>query len=137
MTDFDMSSSVLDGFCQPHPFIAQTVDQAPNSSGVHIVWGPGSEDGVVYVGQTGNLRDRLRQHLSGGRQSSVLHKQVGQLLDQSGPASASRDAIREWLADCRVAWVETTDDEAVKGDLVDAFNPRFNQLRTAPASAGS
>ena len=128
MNDSNGFSKLLEGFSEPRPFTLATVGDAPRGSGVHVVGGPEPDDGIVYVGHTGALRDRLRNHLNGGRQSSVLHDQVGQLLDGDEPGSASRDAIREWLATCRISWIEVEDHQGLKGRLVEALRPRFNRL---------
>ncbi|MBM0255481.1 hypothetical protein [Micromonospora sp. 4G55] len=59
---------------------------------------------VIYVGRTRRgLRDRRRQHLTGSRESSVLHEQVGQLLDAPGNAASAAD-IAGWLGRCEVRW---------------------------------
>src|SRR4051812_37137729 len=88
---------LLAGFTDLEPFTADAVGTAPNEPGVHAVWGPEPDDGIIYVGQTRTLRTRLRQHLSGDRQASVLFEQVGELLDRDEPESATREAIQEWL----------------------------------------
>lgn len=86
---------------------------------------------VVYVGSTGDLRRRLRQHLTGNRGSSVLHDQVGQLLDTPDNA-ASATEIAAWLGRCTVRWYETDEPESAKEALVLALKPRFNRRVPAP-----
>lgn len=48
---------------------------------------------VVYVGTTGNLRC-LRQHPARKRGSSVLHEQVGHLVDKPGYEASAADIAR-------------------------------------------
>ncbi len=51
---------------------------------------------IVYVGKTGDLGRRLGEHLQGGRQASVLHEQIGEMLDRPGH-TASGAEIRDRL----------------------------------------
>ncbi|WP_203857932.1 HNH endonuclease [Plantactinospora mayteni] len=90
------------------------------------------DDGeVVYVGETGHLRQRLRTHLRGNRGSSVLHKQVGEELDSTGTTIASADDIAGWLGERTLRWQVTEKRLALKAALVSRLNPRFNhQLRS-------
>ncbi len=60
------------------------VASALRAPGVHVVLDRGT---VVYVGWTGDLRRRLRQHLTGNRGSSALRGQAGQELDNVGPVA--------------------------------------------------
>lgn len=123
-----MPDTVLDdllaGFTPALPYTREAVADAPRASGAHVVLECGV---VVYVGYTGNLRNRLRQHLTGNRDSSVLHQQVGQILDRPDRA-ASADDIAGWLGRCEVRWQETENPEGTKEALVLALRPRFNRL---------
>ncbi|GAB3799747.1 GIY-YIG nuclease family protein [Micromonospora zhanjiangensis] len=113
---------LLGDFTSPRPFTADTVVAAPPAPGVHVVL---DRDTIVYVGWTGNLRRRLRQHLTGNRESSVLHKQVGELLDRQGCPSTAPD-IAAWLGRQTVSWCESTTPKELKAELVTTFGPRFN-----------
>ncbi|SCE69717.1 hypothetical protein [Micromonospora mirobrigensis] len=86
---------------------------------------------VLYVGRTGNLRDRLRQHLTGNRDSSVLHQQVGAELDRRGPVATAAD-IADWLGGREVRWQETDNPEGTKEALLLALKPRFNRQLPKP-----
>ena len=114
---------LLSGFPAPQPYTIEAAARAPRSPGVHVVLDHGT---VVYVGYTGNLRHRLRQHLTGNRGSSVLHDQVGQLLDKPGHEASAED-IAGWLGRCEVRWQETDNPEGTKEALVLALKPRFNR----------
>ncbi|HEX5542379.1 MAG TPA: hypothetical protein VFX60_12610 [Micromonospora sp.] len=125
MTD---PSGLLAGFSDPQPFTPDTAAKAPTAPGVHVVLDRGA---VIYVGSTGNLRRGLRQHLRGNRRSSVLHEQVGQLLDtreQTAPATE----IAEWLAGYAVSWSETDNPAGAKDALVVATMPCFNRRIPKP-----
>ncbi len=116
-------------FTDPVPFTVSSVYAAPAESGVHVVADADGE--VLYVGSTGNLRDRLREHLQGDREASVLHDQVGATLDSPDrPATAAE--IREWLERCTVRWRTTDDPQGVKAELVRTFTPRFNRAVELP-----
>ncbi|GAA0403440.1 hypothetical protein GCM10009541_53250 [Micromonospora gifhornensis] len=122
-----MSASSIDdllsGFTAPRPYTREVAGSAPSAPGVHVVLDGGT---VIYVGRTGNLRNRLRQHLTGNRESSVLHQQVGQHLDRRGPV-ATADDIAAWLGRREVRWLETDNPEGTKDALVLALTPRFNR----------
>ncbi|MEV0156014.1 GIY-YIG nuclease family protein [Micromonospora sp. NPDC050686] len=114
---------LLANFTPPQPYTMEAADGAPTSPGVHVVLDRGT---VVYVGYTGNLRNRLRQHLTGNRDSSVLHEQVGQLLDKPGHEASAVD-IADWLGRREVRWQETDNPDGTKEALVLALKPRFNR----------
>lgn len=126
-------TDLLAGFTAAQPYTIDAAASAPSSPGVHVVLDAGT---VVYVGWTGNLRRRLRQHLTGNRAASVLHDQVGQLLDTPGSAAPAAD-IAGWLGRCTVRWQETDNPEGTKDTLVVALHPCFNRQvpkqRRAPA----
>ncbi|MEU8162449.1 GIY-YIG nuclease family protein [Micromonospora parva] len=117
------SDDPLSGFSPARPYTRDTAGDAPQTPGVHVVVENGE---VVYVGSTGDLRRRLRQHLTGNRGSSVLHDQVGRLLDQHGAPAAAAD-IANWLAHCDLRWPRTDDARGVKEALVATLGPRFNR----------
>ncbi|MEV0131167.1 GIY-YIG nuclease family protein [Dactylosporangium sp. NPDC050688] len=119
---------LLADFTGARPYTPETAASAPSSAGVHVVLEQGT---VVYVGATGDLRRRLRQHLTGNRGSSVLHDQVGQLLDTPG-STASAGEIAAWLGECTVRWYETDNPEGTKETLVLALKPRFNRQVPKP-----
>ncbi|SCF34577.1 hypothetical protein GA0074695_5863 [Micromonospora viridifaciens] len=127
-----MIDSLLSGFTAPQPYTMEAAAGAPRAPGVHVVLDGGV---VVYVGYTGNLRGRLRQHLTGSRDSSVLHEQVGQLLDKPGHEAPAAD-IADWLGRCEVRWQETDNPEGRKEALVLALKPRFNRQIPKPRKAG-
>ncbi|GLY21812.1 GIY-YIG nuclease family protein [Micromonospora sp. NBRC 101691] len=117
------NDNLLSGFTPALPYTRDAVASAPQAAGVHVVLEGGV---VIYVGYTRNLRTRLRQHLTGNRESSVLHDQVGQELDKRGPVATSAD-IADWLGRCEVRWRTDENPEAAKHALVLAFQPRFNR----------
>src|SRR5262245_61252244 len=121
--------SLPEGFTVPLPFRAESVQTAPSAPGVHLVIDDANE--IVYVGKTGDLRRRLGQHLQGDRQASVLHEQVGEMLDRPGH-TASGAEIREWLGRCSISWQLSDDPAALKAELVAALAPRFNRAPESP-----
>ncbi|HAS08932.1 MAG TPA: hypothetical protein DCS55_00175 [Acidimicrobiaceae bacterium] len=122
---------LLDGFTEPCVFDGDHLRGAPDEPGVHIVYGADSDE-IVFVGHSAKLRSRMRQHLSGDRDASVLYEQVGELLDGDRPESADRDAIQAWLAKCRISWKVDNDRVQLKRKLIGEFSPTFNRLRIAP-----
>ncbi|GAA1550812.1 hypothetical protein GCM10009827_084340 [Dactylosporangium maewongense] len=122
MSDLSYGDLLAD-FSDAQPYTPETAASAPSSAGVHVVL---ERNVVAYVGSTGDLRRRLRQHLTGNRGSSVLHDQVGQDLD-TPDHTASAAEIAAWLGQCAVRWYETDNPEGVKDTLILAFKPRFNR----------
>ncbi|MEV0881203.1 HNH endonuclease [Micromonospora echinofusca] len=125
-----MSDSTLDGlldaFTESKPFTRDTAAHAPLAPGTHVVLLDGD---IVYVGETGRtLRERLGAHLRGNRGSSVLHKQVGELLDRELGRQANAAEIAAWLGRCEIRWRETGDPKALKEALLAHVAPRFNRL---------
>ncbi|MEU8044339.1 HNH endonuclease [Micromonospora echinofusca] len=125
-----MPDSTLDGlldtFAESKPFTPDTAAQAPLAPGAHVVLLDGD---IVYVGETGRtLRERLGAHLRGNRGSSVLHKQVGELLDRELGRQANAAEIAAWLGRCEIRWRETGDPKALKEALLAHVAPRFNRL---------
>ncbi|MFG1953063.1 GIY-YIG nuclease family protein [Micromonospora sp. NPDC048830] len=117
------TEDLLADFTPARPYTRDTLADAPNTPGVHTVLERGV---VIYVGRTKNLRNRMRQHLTGDRQASVLHEQVGAQLDNLGP-EATADDIAEWLGGCDIRWLETDNPEATKDSLILALKPRLNR----------
>ncbi|MFG2102508.1 HNH endonuclease [Micromonospora echinaurantiaca] len=130
---------LLVGFSPAQPYTREVAASAPRGLGVHVVF---DGDEVIYVGNTTMqpLRDRLRQHLTGNRGSSALHKHVGRWLDERLGREATTAEIADWLGGCEVRWRETDDPEGLKDALLQRVRPRFNrqlsgqaQSRGAPA----
>jgi hypothetical protein len=122
------ADDLLAGFTPAQPYTMAAAAGAPASPGVHVVLDGGT---VIYVGYTSNLRSRLRQHLTGNRDSSVLHQQVGRELDKLGPVATATD-IADWLGRREVRWQETDNPEGTKEALVLALKPRFNRQVPKP-----
>ena len=96
------SDDTLSGFTEPVAYDSDHVKEAEEKEGVHVVW---NRDGdLIYVGRSSKQRTRLRQHLNGDRGASVLHKQVGDLLDRLLEREATKEEIRSWLGSSTVAW---------------------------------
>lgn len=123
MTNLDSS---LDGFTERLPFVNESLQAAPDLPGVHVVWDP--EGRPLYVGHTLHLRSRMRNHVSGTREGSVLRDKIGKLLDKPD-REATPEEIRAFLAKCQVAWKPTEDRFELKAGLMDLLDPAFNELR--------
>jgi hypothetical protein len=122
-------NDLLAGFTAPRPYTMEAAAGAPGAPGVHVVLEGGV---VIYVGRTRRgLRERMRQHLTGNRESSVLHEQVGQEIDKLGTVATAKD-IADWLGRCEVRWLETDNPEGTKEALVLALKPRFNRQVPKP-----
>lgn len=127
----DGAISPFDGFSEPASFTSDTVRSAPNAAGVHVVFDPSGSP--IYVGSSGDLRRRLSNHLRGGRESSVLHDQVGAELDRPEQRATSAD-IAAWLGGCTISWRLSEDLQQLKAQLVMQLSPRFNRVVEQPWS---
>lgn len=134
MTERVRPDGALEGFSVPLVLTRENVSRVPDVQGVHVVWDPTGE--LIYTGQSKGQRTRLRQHLTGDRAASVLHKQVGEMLDAELGREAPQGDIEEWLGRCTFSWKEDSEPAALKTLLMDEFSPRFNTNRPG-ASSGS
>ncbi len=121
--------SLPEGFAVPVSFGSDDVRTVPSAPGVDLVIDPSGE--IVYAGKTGDLRRALGEHMQGDRQASVLHEQVGELLDRPRH-TASGEEIREWLGRCTVSWRLSDDPAGLKAELVATLSPRFNRAPESP-----
>ena len=101
----------------------RAVDDAP---GVHVVYRPDGR--ALYVGMSRQTRTRIRQHLTGDREASILHEKVGRRLDRELGRSATRDEIRGWLEQCSFAVVYTDDISETKAALMEELDPELNEV---------
>jgi hypothetical protein len=120
----------LEGFSEPAALTAAGVAEVPESSGVHVVWDEAGR--LVYVGHSGRQRSRLREHLAGNRQTSILHDKVGRLLDREFERPARSEEIRSLLTRWTFAWRETAAPEELKAQIMDRFHPMLNERRPGP-----
>lgn len=120
------NTNTLDGFSSPVPYRTDAIAAVDDRQGVHVVSGPSND--VIFVGRSAKTRTRLRQHLTGDRGASVLHKQVGEVLDAELGRQASKDEIREWLEKCTVAWKYDDNPAPLKARIMDELSPRFNTV---------
>lgn len=119
---------VLVGFSGPASLADEdTLRTVPDASGVHVVWG--STGRLLYVGQSTQTRSRLRMHLSGDREASILHEKVGRRLDRELGRRAGRDEIRAWLERCTFAYRLTEHPAALKARIMDELQPELNEVR--------
>lgn len=88
----------------------------PNSTGVHVVWDRSGR--LLYPGQSTRTRSRVREHLSGDREASILHEKIGRRLDRQLGRTASRDEIRDWLVGCTFAYLMTSDASSLKARIM-------------------
>lgn len=116
----------LEGFSEPAPFIEANLSPVPPTSGVHVVWRPTGEILFAGLSRKGQLA-RLRDHLAGDRDASVLHKGVGLELDQQLGRTATRDEIRGYLRTCEFAWRSIKNPGEVKKRIMLELLPALNK----------
>ena len=117
----------LDGFSSPVPLTDSTLADLLDDPGVHVFW---NRDGqLLYVGETNHLRDRLRQHLSGSRTSSILREKIGRILDQDLGRDATADEITGYLRAGTFAWCSTANASQLKARIMDELRPALNDVR--------
>ncbi len=93
---------------------------------MHVVYRPDGR--ALYVGMSKHTRTRIRQHLTGDREASILHEKVGRQLDRELGRAATRDEIRAWLEHCSFAVVYTDDISATKAALMAELDPELNEV---------
>jgi hypothetical protein len=125
----EIERSLPEGFTVPVPFSPDDEQAAPNAPGVYLVIDTSGK--VVYADKMDDLQRGFREHLRGDRRTSVLHEQVGELLDRPGHIASSEE-IREWLGRCTISWRRSDDSAALKAELVAALSPRFNRVPEPP-----
>ncbi|WP_299442124.1 hypothetical protein [uncultured Phycicoccus sp.] len=94
--------------------------------GVHVVYRPGGR--ALYVGLSGSTRSRVRMHLTGDREASILHEKVGRILDKELGRTATREEIRAWLERCTFRVTYTEDTRQVKAALINELSPELNEV---------
>jgi excinuclease UvrABC nuclease subunit len=112
--------------------------EVPSEPGVHAWFREGR---CVYVCETGNLRSRLRTHLSTSRDLSrstfrswVAVREVGRAREYTRrrPSVMTDDEIAvvtAWIRECSVAWITTNtkkDAALLKAALVAEHRPSLN-----------
>lgn len=118
---------VLARFSRPSPFSPESLDGLQDAPGVHVVWGGNGR--LLYAGSSRTTRTRLRQHLTGDREGSVLHDKVGRLLDDRLGRPATRDDIRGELQSGWFAVAFAPEPDRLKAQVMDALRPPLNKIR--------
>ena len=112
---------------KPQPLSDETAIAAlEDNPGVHVVFRPDGRP--LYVGMSRHTRTRIRQHLTGDREASILHEKVGRMLDRELGRAATRDEIRAWLEQCSFAVIYTDDLAATKAALMSELTPELNEV---------
>lgn len=125
----------LDGFSEPRPLERGELGSIPDKSGVHLVRDASADP--LYVGYSGRTRERLRDHLGGDRQASVLHQKMGQELDAELGRPATASEIEDRLNTCSFQFKLSDRPKELKAQVMAALHPRFNDVTPAPeAHAG-
>ncbi|MDT0184324.1 DUF3578 domain-containing protein [Microbacterium sp. ARD31] len=128
-------SDPLEGFSDPQPLERAELGNVPDEPGVHLV--RDASGNPLYVGYSGRTRERLRDHLGGDRQASVLHQKMGQELDAELGHPATASQIEQRLNTCSVQFKLSDRPKALKAQVMAALHPRFNDVTPTPeAPAG-
>lgn len=127
-----MPDDLLAGFAGPVELTAAGIQSLPHDTGVQVVLD--QEGRALYVGLTGDLRDRASQHVSGDRQGSALRNNAGDLLSTQLGREVTEPEITDYLAQQQLRWLVTADNQDVKARLIDQLNPLLNR---APSGAAT
>ena len=117
----------LYGFTIPAALDANEVAGVPNEPGVHVVWD--TDRVLLFAGSSTQMRDRLRQHLSGDRTSSILREKVGRRLEHELGRESSSTEITSFLRRCTFAWRRQAEPDRLKARIMDELRPVFNDIR--------
>ncbi|QNN53565.1 MrcB family domain-containing protein [Nocardioides mesophilus] len=126
-------SDPLEGFTEPRPLTRSELGGIPDEQGVHVVHDQSGEP--LYVGYSSRTRERMRQHLAGDRQASVLHQKMGQQLDEELGHPATAADIERALGACSFQFRLSDQPKALKARLMSSLNPRFNDVAPVPEAA--
>lgn len=123
-------SDPLEGFSEPRPLARTELHDVPDEQAVHVVWD--AAGAPLYVGYSGRTRERLREHLAGDRQASILHHKLGLELDVELAREATAEDIESRLNDCSFQFKLSDRPKALKAQLMAKLSPRFNEVLPSP-----
>jgi len=119
------NSSILDSFSMPETLTELNINELPESPGVHLIY---YEDTLLYVGETGNTRRRITEHMRSHHASGdtfINHSQKKFGLDLSKDEDKNKfDQLRSNMT---IIYKLTEEKETLKNTLIDELKPEFNQ----------
>jgi len=119
------TEDILEGFSAPEVLTSLSINELPKSPGVHLIY---YEDTLLYVGETGNTRRRITEHMRSHHASGdtfINHSQKKFGLDLAKDEDKSKfDQLRSNMT---IIYKLTEEKEALKNKLIDELKPEFNQ----------
>ena len=116
---------ILQGFSKPEILTSLNINELPESPGVHLIY---YEDTLLYVGETGNTRRRITEHMRSHHASGdtfINHSQKKFGLDLSNDEDKNKfDQLRSNMT---IIYKLTKEKEALKNKLIDELKPEYNQ----------
>ena len=116
---------ILEGFSAPEVLTSIRINELPESPGVHLIY---HEDTLLYVGETGNTRRRITEHMRSHHASGdtfINHSQKKFGLDLAKDEDKSKfDQLRSNMT---IIYKLTEEKEALKNKLIDELKPEYNQ----------
>jgi hypothetical protein len=116
---------ILQGFSKPEILTSLNINELPESPGVHLIY---YEDTLLYVGETGNTRRRITEHMRSHHASGdtfINHSQKKFGLDLSNDEDKNKfDQLRSNMT---IIYKLTEEKEALKNKLIDELKPEYNQ----------
>jgi hypothetical protein len=116
---------ILQGFSAPEVLTSLNINELPESPGVHLIY---YEDALLYIGETGNTRRRITEHMRSHHASGdtfINHSQKKFGLDLAKDQDKSKfDQLRSNMT---IIYKLTEEKEALKNKLIDELKPEYNQ----------
>ena len=116
---------ILEGFSAPEVLTSLSINELPESPGVHLIY---YEDTLLYVGETGNTRRRITEHMRSHHASGdtfINHSQKKFGLDLAKVEDKSKfDQLRSNMT---IIYKLTEEKESLKNKLIDELKPEYNQ----------
>ena len=117
---------LLTGFSSPKILTEININELPEEAGVHLIY---HENKLLYVGETGNTKRRITEHMRSHHSSGdtfIKHSQKKFGLDLSNDEDKSKfDQLRSNMT---IIYKLTEEKETLKNVLIDELEPEFNQI---------
>ena len=116
---------ILHGFSSPEVLTSLNINEIPERPGVHLIY---YNDSLLYVGETGNTRRRISEHMRSHHASGdtfIKHSQKKFDLDLTKDEDKNKfDQLRSNMT---IIYKFTEEKETLKNRLVNELKPEYNK----------
>ncbi len=122
----ELNDYLLGGFSSPEILTDLDVEKLPESPGVHLIY---YQNELLYVGETGNTKRRVMEHMKSHHASGdtfIKHSQKKFNLDLEKEGDKRRfDELRSQMT---LKYKITKDKEVLKNKIIEDLKPEFNKF---------